>query len=189
MVVGETIENTQQYEGTIDKQFNAEHVADKIAMLLRGYRYDPNIKEYTNKIIIKKFNEQKQQVEKIEDEVEPMLNEQGVFDIQIEILGRISNINSSAYLTAAQIRSTRHGIAEVLWEKLRYNRVNYELNVVNLKGILFMVDDEIMLFLSRTEKGMFSKLLSKILGRKEQVNYTVAEQSKPGTAEKRGIFS
>jgi len=186
MVLGENNNNNAGYEGFIQGQLDAESVADKIAMLLRGHRFDPNERKFTNKINVRVLDPETKKYILEEREAEPLLNEQGVMDVVTEIRARIANVNASASLTADQIKTSRMGIADVLWTKLRINRVQYELKVENIKAILYIVDDTIMLFLSRTEKGGFLKTLARMIGRKENVNMNVTEDAKSGTLTKNG---
>ena len=188
MAIGENYQNNGSYEGFIQNQLDAETISDKIAMLLRGYRFDPNERKYTNEIELNVLNKETQKFEKKKVQSKPILNEQGVLDVITEIRARIANVNASASLTYAQIQTTRHGIADVLWTKLRINREQYDLRVEDIKSVLFIVDDQMMLFLSRTEKGGFLKTLSRMIGRKEQVNLNVNEENK-GNIPKGGILN
>lgn len=189
MVVGENTTGTGQYEGFIKEQLDAETICDKTAMILRGYRFDPNQREFTNIIKLDVINKETKQLEKIEITTEPILNEEGIKEVMTELRSRIANVFGSGSLTNQEIKTTRHAVAEVLWKKLRHNRIKYELSLENLESVLFIVDDQLMLFLSRTEKGGFLRALGRMIGRKENVNMNLTEQGKPGAVTKGGLFN
>lgn len=189
MVVGENFGNPGQYESFVKEQLDAETISDKTAMILRGYRFDPNLRKFTNIQELEIWNEKTEKTEKKIYVTKPLLNEEGIKEIMSELRPRIANIFSSGSLTSNDIKTSRHSVADVLWKKLRHNREKYGLSLENFESILFMVDDQLMLFLSRTEKGGFLKSLGKLIGRRENVNMTIAEQVKPGAISKGGLFN
>jgi len=169
----------------LSKQLDAEDVPERIATDLRGQWFDPETRKYTNILYYDENNKPVHSVAK--------LNEQGIRDICTEIRARIRNVYGSANLTGEQIRSIRMGIARAVWLILRVNRTQYNLKVENMMSILFMIDDQILLFLSRTEKGGFWSGLGRLFGLKQNVNYNYSDMPKgidptQQNNTKRGIF-
>lgn len=186
MAVGESSSATGQYEGFIKEQLDAETICDKTAMILRGYRFDPNERKFTNIQILDVWDEKKQDTVEKKFITKPLLNEEGIKEVMSELRPRIANVFGSASLTNMEIRTTRHAVAEALWKKIRHNRERYNLTLENFESVLYIVDDQLLFFLSRTEKGGFLKAIGRMVGLKQNVNMTVAEQSKPGTLTKNG---
>ena len=116
----------------------------------------------------------------------PLLNEEGIKEVMSELRPRIANVFGSASLTNQEIKTTRHAVCSILWRKIRHNRTKYSLSLDNFESILFIVDDQLLFFLSRTEKGGFLKALKNLIGRRENINMNIAEQSKPGANSKQG---
>lgn len=170
MVSLETQQSDQRADEFLSKQLDAEDIPERLGSDLRGEWFDPKKREYTNVLYV---DEDGKEIKAV-----PKLNEQGIRDICIEVRARIRNVYGSANLSEQQIRSTRMGIAKAVWQILRINREKYNLSVENMLSILFMIDDQVLLFLSRTEKSGFFKGLGKLLGRTEQVNYTYSDQMK-----------
>lgn len=188
MAVGENYQINPQYEGFIKEQLDAESICDKTAMLLRGYRWDPEQGKYTNIVRTVMFDDQKQEYIEVEYQVGPLLNEEGIQAVVGELRSRIANVFGSGSLSNNDIKTIRKSVAEVLWMKLRHNRRRYQLDLENFFSVLSIVDDQLLLFLSRTERGGFLRTLSRMIGRRENVNLQVAEQTKPGTLTKGGLF-
>lgn len=189
MAIGETQQGAGQYEGFIKEQLDAETICDKTAYILRGYRFDPNQRKFTNIVKVNQYDEETKTYKEVEIITRPLLNEEGIQAVVGELRSRIANVFGSGSLTSQEIKTTRHAVADVLWTKLRHRRKEFQLSLENFASILVIVDDQLMLFLSRTEKGGFLKALGRMIGRKENVNMTVAEQAKPGTVTKGGVFN
>lgn len=171
MVVAEQQYNQQMQENFLKDQLNVDQLVEKIVWKLRGYRWDPVAKEHTNKISDSQGNEITS---------EPMLNELGVMYVATELSSRIQNAFGSASLDRWEIDSIRDGVGEVLADNLDINRKRFEIKVENLKSILFIVDDELKLFLSRTEKGGFFTKLVRMFSVKETRNVTTTESQQQG---------
>ena len=189
MVVGENKPGVGQYESFIKEQLDAETICDKTAMILRGHRYDPNLVKFTNKQELEVWDEKTKKTITQTTVTKPLLNEEGIKEIMSELRPRIANVFGSSSLTNQEIKTSRHAVASVLWRKLRHNRKDYGLSLDNFESILYIVDDQLLFFLSRTEKGGFLKALNKLIGRRENINMNIAEQTKPGTLSKGGLFS
>lgn len=167
MVEAENFYNTQDMQSQfLDNQFTTEKIVENVAWMLRGFKWDSEKGEFTNKIIVDG---------KIKYLI-PKVNEQGVMDICTELRARLINTYGHALLSINDLISIRTCVYEALWTLLCTYREEYELNVVNIKPILYIVDDQILCFLSRTKEGFFSKLLSKYIGRKETVTYQQQEE-------------
>lgn len=186
MVVGENTQGQGQYESFIKEQLDADTICDKTAMILRGYRFDPNQKQFTNKQIIDEWDEETKSTKEVTYVTKPLLNEEGIKEVMSELRPRLQNVFGSSSLTKNEIQASRHAVADVLWMKLRHNRKRYCLSLENFESILFTVDDQLLFFLSRAEKGGFLKAIGRMLGRRENVNMQVAENAKPGTITKGG---
>lgn len=186
MALGETSSNEGHYESFIREQLDADTISDKTAMILRGYRYDPNEQIYTNMQKIDGYDTKTKEVVTYKIVTKPLLNEEGIKEVMSELRPRLYNVFSSGSLSNNDIRTIRHAVADILWKKLRHNRKYYDLSLENFESILYVVDDQLFLFLSRTEKGGFLRALKTLIGRRENVNMNVSEDSKPGTITKGG---
>lgn len=189
MAIGESGQGAGQYEGFIQQQLDAETICDKTAYILRGYRFDPNERKFTNIVKVNQYDEETKKSIEVQVVTKPLLNEEGIQAVVGELRSRIANVFGSGSLTSQEIKTTRHAVADVLWTKLRHKRKEYGLSLENFASILVIVDDQLMLFLSRTEKGGFLKALGRMIGRKEQVNMNVQEEAKSGTITKGGMFN
>ena len=189
MAIGESAQSEGHYESFIREQLDADTISDKTAMILRGYRYDPNEAKYTNMQEIEYYDEEADKIKKFTIATKPLLNEEGIKEVMSELRPRLYNVFSSGSLTNHDIKTTRHAVADVLWKKLRHNRQSYDLSLENFESILYTVDDQLLLFLSRTEKGGFLRALGKLIGRRENVNMNVSEDSKGNITKQGGIFN
>lgn len=189
MVLGEG-NNNGQFESFLKEQLDAEEICDKTGMILRGYRFDPNQAKFTNivKTNVQRQKENSNEIEIVEVEYinQPLLSEEGIKQVLTELRPRISNVFQSSSLTNQEIATTRHSVAMVLWKKLRKHRKDYDLSLEAFESILFMVDDQLMLFLSRAEKGGFLQTLKKMVSTKENVNIS---QDQTGNTNKGGLFN
>jgi len=144
-------------------------------MLLRGFRWDPNEGKFTNIVQSVQLDEKTGQYYMVEVQVRPLLNEEGIQAVVSELRSRIANVFGSGSLSLNDIRTIRKSVAEVLWMKLRHNRKRYQLKLEDFASVLSIVDDQLLLFLSRAERGGFLRTLARMIGRKENVNLQVAE--------------
>jgi len=166
-------QNTMQ-ESSFWQHLDADKVVDVVLWTLRGYRWDPKLQDFTNKITIKAKNDKGETIS-TEIEAVPKLNEQGVLDVAGELTPRIRNVYSGGTLNQHQLKAIRHSVADVIWYIMNINRGKYELQVENLKSILFMVDDQLLLFLSRTDAGGFLNKIVKMFSVRENRNVNTTE--------------
>lgn len=183
MVSGENNQYIPNGGNFLSEQFNAEDLIEKIRWLLRGFHWDDDKKIWTNVIGSDDGKEIKST---------PKLNEQGVLDITTELDSRIRNVYGGAKLTKVEIQTIRHSVGDVVWIILVKNRKKYNLEVEHLKSVLFMVDDQLLLFLSRTEDGGFIQFVKNIFTFKETKQTNTAESGSgfklPGSNGNGGFF-
>lgn len=175
MATAETqFQNTMQ-ESSFWQHLDADKVVDVVLWTLRGYRWDPKLQDFTNKITLKEIDPKTGALTTKEIEAEPKLNEQGVLDVASELTPRIRNVYSGGTLNSHQLKAIRHSVADVLWYIMNINRGIYNLKVENFKSILFMVDDQLLLFLSRTDQGGFLNKIVKMFSVRENRNVNTTE--------------
>jgi hypothetical protein len=196
----ENMTSNSKDESFLNNQLNVDQVASKLRWALRNYWWDEKIQDYTNVVawqhidsgLIVTIEPKAQEKESyISVHAEPKLNEDGINAVISEVTSRLSNAYGSANLSNEDLRSTRMATAEALWDILHHNRKKFEMKVENMKSILFIVDDQILLFLSRSVEGTFSKLLSKLTGMRESYNYNLTGTPKDLPQEKKtrgGLF-
>ena len=176
MVIGENQQQNTNYDPNfLNSQLDADQVADKTAMILRGYRWDPNENKFSNIQTLQALNEENEVVE-YKILTEPILSEEGIKEIMAELRPRLQNVFASATITSSDIQSSRKAVAKVLWEKLVINRKKYNLQLEDLKSTLFLVDDQLYFFISRAEKGGFLKSIYRLFTQRENINITRAEK-------------
>lgn len=166
--------NTMQ-ESSFWQHLDADKVVDVVLWTLRGYRWDPKKQDFTNEIILKDIDPKTGAVTEKTIQATPKLNEQGVLDVASELTPRIRNVYSGGTLNHHQLRAIRHSVADVLWYIMNINKGVYNLKVENMKSILFMVDDQILLFLSRTSEGGFLNKIVKMFSVRENRNVNTTE--------------
>lgn len=175
MATAETqFQNTMQ-ESSFWQHLDADKVVDIVLWTLRGYRWDPKIQDFTNQITIKEIDPKTGKMVDKTLEATPKLNEHGVLDVASELTPRIRNVYSGGSLNNHQLRAIRYSVADVLWYLMNINRGVYKLKVENMKSILFMVDDQLLLFLSRTEQGGFLNKIVKMFSVRENRNVNTTE--------------
>lgn len=162
----ENMDMDSESGGVLKTQLDADSVADRLSMTLANKRYNDATGLY----------------ETIKG-TKPYLNDEGIGMVVSILKARISNNNQYSKLKADQIREIRMGCAKDVWRVLCVKKKDYELDIVNLHTILNMVDDALLLFLSRTETGGFLQFIGKLFNSSE--SYT--ERAEP-EKEKRGIF-
>lgn len=161
MANAEFMNQGYEYDDILKNQFDTKTFLENIKAVLNGYVYDSNSKRYVARL------------------EKGYLNELGARQVLNEIEGRIQNINSSAYLRRDEIASIRQDIWFSLTKKLYVNSELYQIEEVNLISILKIVDDNLLLFLSRTEESGFFTKLPNFFTRKEIYSQTMAQQEQP----------
>jgi len=142
-------QQNQMVESMIQSQFDTSEFLNNINDILIGLHYDSQ-------------SGQRQ----IKPEY-AYLNHIGAAQIINEIKGRIQNINASGNLKKKEIAMIRLDIWVAICKKLLTNHEKYELMPENTSNILYLVDHNLLTFLSRSEEGGFFKKLSDFFTRKE----------------------
>lgn len=180
MVLGENQQpNSNVDPNFLNTQLDADQVADKTAMILRGYRWDPDNNRFTNIQELQRMDENGEIVT-FKIVTKPVLNEEGIRLVMSELRPRLQNVFASATIFSNDIKSSRKAVAKVLWEKLVIIRRYIELDLEDLKSILFFVDDQLYFFISRAEKGGFLKSIYRLFKQNENVNISRVENQKGG---------
>lgn len=152
-----------EHNDILINQFDTRAFLENLSRILRGRIYDHDLHK------------------EISVREKGFLNELGARQVLNEVEGRIQNINSSAYMRRGDIASIREDIWFCLTEKLYINAEKYELSFDNLDNILYLIDHNIYLFLSRTEESGFFNKLSNFFNRKE----TYVQQYSPNQEEQK----
>lgn len=158
MVASEYSTTDNIRDNVLENQFDTATFLNNISNILKGYRYDSESKQYFS------FKE------------EALLNGVGAKQVLNEIEGRVQNINASSHLRRKEIAMIRSDIWNSLCEKLLVKYSEFDLKAENIRPILFIVDHNVLTFLSRGENGGFFKGLSNYFQRKETVSQTYAMQ-------------
>lgn len=161
MVDVENYDYTQETGGVLKHQLDANDVADKIAMNLRGKFYNDKSGEYEK-----------------DKNVKPIINEKGISIITSILKGKISNNNQYSQLTEIQIKDIRRSTINDVWDMLVINMDDFEVEDIHVSVILNLIDDALLLFLSRTEQGGFLNFIKGLFNSNENYNENTKNESK-----------
>lgn len=156
----ENIEPDYETGGVLKKQLDADDVVQYLMANLKGDYYDAIEGQY------------------IKGRGKAYLNESGIVAIISILKGRISNNFQYSTLSSEQIRNIRMACIRDVWRNLVYNKETYKLNITDISIILNMVDDALLLFLSRTEKGGFRNFIGGLFKSSETYTEKIDEEPK-----------
>lgn len=139
-------------DNVLSSQFDTSEFLSNLSHILSGLTHDPKSGHW---VIRQEY---------------AYLNELGATQILNEIKGRIQNVNASGNLRRKEIAMIREDIWNAISQKLCVNYEEYELKAENTLNILYIVDHNLLTFLSRSEEGSFFKKFSDFFSRKETVS-------------------
>ena len=162
MAASEYEKETSDRDNVISAQFDTGTFLQNLGNILKGFVYDSQSQEY------------------VQVQEQGFLNAIGARQILNEIEGRIQNVNASGNLRRDEIANIRQDVWFALCKKLYVNHKKYDLDPVNFRPVLHLVDNNLLIFLSRAENGGFFNKLSNFFQRKETVQQTFSEtQAEP----------
>jgi len=159
MAASEYDKELKDRDSVLAQQFDTGVFLHNLGNILKGFKYDYETKKYIS----------------VQDD--GYLNPIGAKQILNEIEGRIQNVNASANLRRDEIAHMRQDVWFSLCKKLLVNHKKFELEAVNIKSVLHIVDHNLLTFLSRAEDFGFFRKLSNFFQRKETVSQTYAMQT------------
>lgn len=154
-------------DNVLSQQFDTTTFLYNLGRILKGFVYDFESKKY---VVVKD---------------EGYLNAIGSRQVLNEIEGRVQNINSSAFLRRDEIAQTRKDIWFANCKKLFVNHQKYELNAVNFRNVINLVDNNTLFFFSRAEDSGFFNKFHNFFQRKETVSQTHYMQEQPEQQKRR----
>jgi len=158
MAASEYDQQNQERDSVIAGQFDTQTFLRNLGRILKGFVWDSDSRQY------------------VTIPEEGYLNHKGARQVLNEIEARIQNPQAHAFLRRTEIAQIRKSIWFAMSRKLFVYGEEFGLDHVNYKNVLYLIDDNLLNFLSRTENSNFFDKFPNFFKRQETISQTHYEQ-------------